>query len=284
MILGAAGQLGRALLECVPAGWAGEGFSSAQLDITDASDVRARITGRAPDVVINCAAYTRVDDAETDRDRAFAVNGLAAGNLARVCREAGVRFVHVSTDYVFGDGAMPRLPGDVVAPLNVYGESKLDGERRVGEQDSGAVIVRTAWVHSGAAGNFVATAVRVLRAGTTMRVVDDQIGTPTRARHLADALWRFAQRPALQGTMHFTDAGVASWYDVARVVRDELIAREACDPATEVVPTGSAAFPRPARRPSIAVLDKRTSWEAIDYQPIDWRQGIQSSVRELLDA
>ena len=200
LILGASGQLGTELQRTVPAGVTLTTPDLGDLDICDSTAVARTIAAVRPEAVFNCAAFTNVDGAESARDEAMAANGIAPGIIAAASAECGARLLHISTDYVFdGRASTPYRPDAPTAPLNVYGESKLEGERRVPAANKGAVIVRTAWLHSGVGGNFVKTAVRVLGSGTPMRVVDDQIGTPTRARHLAQALWSLADKPAVDG-------------------------------------------------------------------------------------
>jgi dTDP-4-dehydrorhamnose reductase len=285
LIFGASGQVGLALQQSAPATSIVIAHDASRTDICDYEAVRAAIQDARPDVVINCAAFTAVDDAETHADEALAANGIAAGSIAELSAKAGTRFIHLSTDYVFdGRGPAPYLPDADVAPLNVYGSTKLEGERRVLAAAPESVIVRTAWVHSGGGTNFIRTAVRRLAEGTPMRVVDDQVGTPTRAAHLAQALWHIGARPNLRGMLHFTDAGVASWFDVATTVFDILRAENRLGAGASVTPACTAEFPRPARRPLFSVLDKHSSWQSIGYVPPHWRDGVIASTKELLNA
>jgi dTDP-4-dehydrorhamnose reductase len=285
LILGSLGQVGRALQQTAPASAVLIAHDLEQTDICDRDAIARTVNDVRPDVVINCAAYTKVDDAEKERDEALAANGIAPGTIAEVSATAGARFIHLSTDYVFdGRGHTPYLPDAEVGPISVYGATKLDGERRALAASSATVIVRTAWVHSGGGVNFIKTAVRLLSAGTPMRVVDDQIGTPTRAAHLADALWRIVERPHIRGVLHFTDAGVASWFDVAVVVAETLKEAGRLGTGATVSPARTAEFPRPARRPLYSVLDKHASWDAIGVIPPHWRLGVVASTLELLNA
>jgi dTDP-4-dehydrorhamnose reductase len=285
LILGASGQLGTELQRTAPAGVAVTALDIGDLDICDSAAVGRAIATSRPHVVFNCAAFTNVDGAESARDAAMAANGVAPGLIAAACAEHGARFLHLSTDYVFdGKGSAPYLPDAPTAPLNVYGESKLEGERRVQAANPGAAVVRTAWLHSAIGANFVKTAFRVLGSGSPMRVVDDQIGTPTRARHLASALWSLAHKPAVTGTLHFTDAGVASWFDVAVAVMETLRAANRLPAGADVEPIASSERPAIARRPSYSVLDKHDSWRAIGFVPPHWRDGVIASTHELLNA
>jgi dTDP-4-dehydrorhamnose reductase len=257
----------------------------AETDIRSRAAVAATLMAVQPDVVINAAAYTNVDAAESNPDEAFAVNAEAAGILAGAAAEARSRFIHVSTDYVFdGRAHSPYATTADVGPVNVYGATKLEGERRVVVAAPESTIVRTAWVHSDGGSNFVRTAVRVLTLGRTMRVVDDQIGTPTRARNLATAIWRVVERPQLRGILHFTDSGVASWFDVARTVLETLRTLDRLPPGADVTPIATDEYPTPARRPAYSVLEKHGSWRAMDYVPPHWREGVIASTCELLNA
>lgn len=285
LLLGGSGQVGLALQQSVAAGVSISAPSSSALNLKDESALRSAVRDETPDVVINCAAFTRVDDAEKEVDTATAFNAAAPEILAHECAQRGTRFVHVSTDYVFdGEAGAPYVAESDVRPLSVYGQSKLQGERLVLSANPNATVVRTAWVHSGGGVNFVATAVGLFLRGKVMHVVDDQISTPTRALHLAQALWAVVARPDVTGLHHFTDAGVASWYDVAQCVLDTLQRDGMREPGTAVVPVPTTAFPRPARRPRVSVLDKHATWEALKITPQHWRVGVAASTREIANA
>lgn len=285
LVFGALGQVGKALHHTAPEGATVIGHDLPETDICQRDSVARAIDESRPNLIINCAAFTKVDDAETRPDEALAANGVAPGVLAELARESGVRFFHLSTDYVFdGRAHTPYLPDDSTGPLSVYGATKLEGERRVLAEAPDSVIVRTAWVHTGGGVNFINTAVRLLSAGTPMRVVDDQVGTPTRAAHLATALWHIAGRTEMRGIFHFTDAGVASWYDVAMAVGETLEKHGRLGNGAVVTPAVTAQFPRPARRPQFSVLNKHASWAAIGYFPPHWREGVIASTVELLHA
>jgi dTDP-4-dehydrorhamnose reductase len=283
LVFGSSGQVGRALCAIAPQGFDVVAHDFAETDIRDESAVAATLDTVRPDVIINCAAFTAVDDAELRPAEAFSANAEAPGFIAQHAVHRRIRVIHISTDYVFdGRSNIPYSPAAEVAPINVYGATKLEGERRVLGADPAHVVVRTAWVHSATGTNFIKTCVRVLSAGTVMRVVDDQIGTPTRALHLAGALWRIADAPHLQGLLHFTDAGVASWYDVATAVLETLRSSGHAAEGAGVVPIGSEAFQRPAKRPQFSVLDKRSSWDVIGLVPPHWREGVIASTTEVL--
>ncbi|MBL0169359.1 MAG: dTDP-4-dehydrorhamnose reductase [Gemmatimonadaceae bacterium] len=285
LVLGGGGQVGRALARVAPAGIDVMSRSSHETDVRDHIAVRRAIEESGANLIINCAAFTNVDSAESSPGLAAEINAIAPGLIANEARRAGARLLHVSTDYVF-DGAtgIPYEPGAPTTPINVYGATKREGERALLSADPDATIVRTAWVHSGTSPCFVARAVSMLCAGTEMRVVDDQFGTPTAANHLAAALWRIAHQTNIRGVLHFTDAGVASWFDVAIAVLDSLNALGRAPAEASVVPVASASYSPAARRPPCAVLDKHSSWQSIGWTPPHWRVGVVDSVREILHA
>ena len=285
LLLGASGQVGQALLRSASNSRTVVAPSSRDVDLRSSDSIRAIVNDSKPDVIINCAAFTRVDDAEKEIDDAYAINAEAPRVFAEEAKRINARLLHVSTDYVFdGMSGAPYSVDATVHPLSVYGASKLAGETALLSANTNAVVVRTAWVHSGGGVNFIATAVRVLRKGTVMRVVDDQVSTPTRAAHLAAALWKLADAPDVRGLLHFTDAGVASWYDVADCVLEALRNAEVAGDGAEVLPVDTSAFPRPARRPRISLLDKHSSWAALGFTPPHWRVGVIASTNELIHA
>ncbi|MGW4635806.1 dTDP-4-dehydrorhamnose reductase [Nocardia sp. NPDC004415] len=273
IVTGARGLLGREILRLAPAA---EGLGRAELDITDRAAVDAVLVPGA--VVLNCAAYTAVDAAETDREAAFAANATGPAVLAAACADAGARLIHVSTDYVFpGTAHTPYEPGDPTGPATVYGASKLAGEQAV-LAHPGTQVVRTAWVYSGVEGDFVATMRRLERERETVTVVNDQLGSPTSAADLAAALLELSTRPDAPRVLHATNSGAATWFDLAVAVFTDLGA----DPA-RVLPCDSAAFPRPAPRPPYSVLSP-AAWNAAGLTPLrSWRCALTATLRELSD-
>jgi len=278
LITGAGGQLGQALRGEVPAGMDIVAATSSDLDIGNADTVRAHVAAIAPGLVINAAAYTAVDKAEGDAAAAFRINGDAVGYLAEAARIAGARFVHVSTDFVFdGEAGRPYAPGAPTSPLGVYGASKLRGEQGAGE---GALIVRTAWVYGSRGQNFVRTMLRLMAERDELRVVADQVGTPTWAASLADGIWKLAGADA-KGIYHYTDSGAASWYDFAVAIQEEAIEIGLLDRHAKIVPIPTSAYPTPARRPHYSVLDKEATTAVLGAPPHHWRANLRLMLREV---
>ncbi len=252
LITGAAGQLGRALLaETARQGWEAVATDVDQLDITDPDAVRACLARHRPEVVVNAAAATRVDDLEQDPDLALRVNALGPRNLAVACRGLGVKLIQVSTDYVF-DGAKegPYLEWDAPNPLSVYGRSKLLGEELVRQQCPDHFIVRTAWLYGLLGPNFITAILAKGRQGQGLQVVADQRGSPTSAPALAMQLLALAPTEAF-GTYHATCGGEATWYEFARHILEKA------GLAAPVAPCTTAEYPLPARRPANSVLENR---------------------------
>ncbi|WP_018023445.1 dTDP-4-dehydrorhamnose reductase [Corynebacterium ulceribovis] len=284
IIVGAAGQLGTALRRTAPTGLNVVELTRSDVDISDERQVLAHPAFVGADVVINCAAYTAVDNAEKpeQRDIAFAVNALGAELLARRAAAEGAFVVQVSTDYVFGSDTQrlaARSPWPVDAPTvpeTVYGASKLAGERAVRAACPHSAIVRTAWVFSGPtqpdAPCFVTTMMRLAASGRDISVVNDQFGNPTFVDDLARGIWALAAA-SVPGVFHATGSGVATWYDLA-VATFELIDAN----PRRISPVTSEEYPRPAPRPKWSVLDD-SAWLASGFEPLpSWRDGLRRSL------
>jgi dTDP-4-dehydrorhamnose reductase len=282
LITGAGGQVGRALLSTAPTTFQVLGISHGDLDIGDAKAVSEYFRLHSPDVVINAAAYTAVDRAESEPDLALRVNGEGPRNLAAAARDSGARLVHISTDFVFdGAGSMPYRPDAPTGPLSVYGVTKLAGEKAVLEVlPERSVLVRTAWVYAADGTNFVRTMLRVMNANRAVRVVADQVGTPTAARGLAETLWKIVAQPQIAGIHHWTDAGVASWYDFAVAIAEEGASLGLVPADVTVAPIATVDYPTPARRPSYSVLDK-TSLTSLGLVPTHWRARLRGVLGEM---
>lgn len=283
LVTGATGQIGRALLEAAPPAWRVVGCDRAALDVTHPESVARVFDRERPALVINAAAYTSVDAAEREAERAEAVNCAGPALLAEAARGIGARLIHLSTDFVFDGGqARPYAPADRASPLGVYGRTKLAGEREVLRISEGsALVVRTAWVYAAAGRNFVLTMLRLMRDRPSLGVVADQIGTPTWARSAAEALWAAAARPALRGVLHWTDAGVASWYDFAVAVQEEALAAGLLHRAVPIRPLRTEEYPTAARRPCYSVLDTSASHGLLGLPPRHWRERLREMLREV---
>ena len=283
VIIGKNGQLGWELQRIIPAGIDAVALSSEELDITNCRKVDEAIRSLSPQVIINAAAYTAVDKAEEERDKAFAVNGQGAANLAGAAKESGARFVHVSTDFVFnGEKSSPYLASDHTNPTSVYGKSKLVGEQKIIEVNGmkNCAIVRTAWVYSAHGNNFVKTMLRLMSERDSLGIVADQIGTPTWAKGLATAVWKMALTD-LDGIFNWTDAGVASWYDFAVAIYEEAQALEILTEKCIIKPITAADYPLPAKRPPFSVLDKSETCLRLGLGGQHWRESLREMLKEL---
>lgn len=271
LLTGATGMLGRDL-QAALAGREVTALGRADLDITDLAAVRAAAAGH--DVIINAAAYTRVDDAETHEDAAYAVNALGARNLAAAASAGPARLVQVSTDYVFnGRGTHPYREDTPRGPISAYGRTKAAGERLVLEENpAGSFIVRTAWLYGEHGPNFATTVLRLAATNDTVSVVDDQLGQPTWTADLARQIVALLDADAPAGIYHGTNTGQASWYDFARAV----FTTAGLDP-DRVTPTDSTRFVRPAPRPTYSVLG-HDAWQTAGLQPMrDWTDALSDA-------
>ncbi len=272
LVTGAGGQLGRALVALAPASVELVAARSADLDVADRAAVLAFAARERPALILNAAAYTAVDRAESEQEAARAVNERGVAHLVAAAEAVGARVAHVSTDFVF-DGAAARAyaPHARPAPLGVYGATKLAGERQLRPGD---LCVRTAWVYAARGANFVRTMLRLMAEREEIGVVADQIGSPTSAEDLADALWRLALG-GQSGLFHFTGSGVASWYDFAVAIRDESVALGLlAQSAARVRPIATVDYPTPAKRPAFSVLDTRATREALGGPAPHWRHSL----------
>jgi len=282
LVSGAGGQLGRSLLERAPQGITAEGLTHASLDVADEKAVDTVMRSMQPAVVINAAGFTQVDAAETSREAALRANAEGPRVLAAACARTGARLVHVSTDYVFdGKQNRPYRPTDATAPLSVYGLSKLEGEAQVtrilGDK---ACIVRSSWLYSARGQNFVTRMLERLKAGTQLRVVSDQVGAPTATFGLADVLWKFAHT-SHGGIFHWSDAGVASWYDLTVAIAREGHALGLVPADYRVDPVASSEYPRPAKRPRYSLLDRRATEAALSVNAAHWRVNLRTTLRAI---
>jgi len=280
LVTGMGGQLSRELVATAREGVEVCALGMEALDITDREAVRRVVREQSPDVILNAAAFTAVDLAEKESEVADRVNHLAVGYLAEAASECGARLVHVSTDYVFdGLSPVPYLPEHATSPTSVYGRTKRDGEIAA-LRAADALVVRTAWVYAPHGKNFVATMLRLMHERDEVWVVADQIGSPTSATSLATAIWSLVHAGAT-GIHHWTDAGVASWYDFAVAIREEARALGAVKIGlARVTPIRTVDYPTPARRPAMSVLSKDATWAAIGPAR-HWREELRAVLAQM---
>jgi dTDP-4-dehydrorhamnose reductase len=286
LVLGAGGQVGRELMRRpAPRGFALLGLTHAQADIADRKVVEEALQRHRPDIIVNAAAYTAVDKAESDLDRAFAVNEAGPHNVAAAAQDIGAVLVHLSTDYVFdGRKTEAYVEDDPVAPSSAYGRSKEGGEREVRKTISRHLILRTAWVYAAHGSNFLKTMVRLARERKVVRVVADQYGTPTSAADLADALLailpRLTEKDAAYGTFHLTNAGRTTWNGFAQEIFVGLTRHGGPIPRLEAITT--ADYPTPARRPVMSVLDCHKIFGAYGIRLRPWQEGVGPTLDAML--
>lgn len=278
VITGKGGQLAWELEQLAPKGYEVISVGINELDITNESLVFDFITNTKPDLVVNAAAYTAVDQAEEDTEIAYAVNELGTKYLANACKKIKARILHVSTDFVFdGSNTTPYQTDSAPNPINVYGASKLAGDialRSILPETS--VIVRTAWVYSVNGNNFVKSMLRLMEEKPQLGIIYDQVGTPTWAKGLAQWLWAVAEKPEVSGLYHWTDAGIASWYDFAVAIQELGIEKGLLKEAIPVLPIPTSAYPTPAKRPAFSVIDKSTAEAISGLNTVHWRKQLST--------
>ena len=285
LITGKNGQLGRDICRLVPVGAELFAYGHAELDIASEPDVKRIVSAVKPDIIINAAAYTAVDKAESDQDNAFAINASGAGYLAAAAQENAALLIHVSTDFVFdGTKSTPYQPDDLVAPLSVYGKSKEQGEALIRKHHAdNSIVIRTSWVYSTTGNNFVKTMIRLMGEHSELRVVADQIGSPTWSRNLARAIWHLVDADVQAGTLHWADAGVASWYDFAVAIYEEASSIGLLDKPVIIYPITTSQYPTPARRPHYSVMDTTSLRALPGIQSEHWRAALKKMLLELKD-
>ncbi len=281
IVTGAGGQLGQEL-QLLASAFPSLDFIFADrnlLPVNDPARVSAFFSEHQPAWCINCAAYTAVDKAESEKESAFGINGDAPGYLARACRSSGARLIHVSTDYVFdGNSAIPLKEDDTTAPINIYGASKLEGEKQALRiHPDGTVIIRTSWVYSEFGNNFVKTMIRLMTERPAINVVNDQIGSPTYAADLAAVILQIVNTPHfVPGIYNYSNEGEISWYDFALAIH-KLIGS-----SCSVGPIASANYPTPARRPHYSLLDKGLIKKTYGISIPDWYVSLAVCIRRLI--
>ncbi len=284
VVVTGAGQLAWELQRSCPQGISLHALDRQALDISDANAVARVLQAIQPDALINAAAYTAVDNAESERDQAMAVNAKGPQYLAEQCEILSAYFLHVSTDFVFdGSASRPYAADAAIKPLGVYGESKAAGEQAIAQaMENNWAVVRTAWVYSSHGNNFVRTMLRLMKEKPALNVVGDQVGTPTWARGLAEQCWGAVQQ-RIEGTYHWTDAGVASWYDFAVAIQRTGLELGLLDKTIPIDSIPTEAYPTPAKRPAYSVLDKSRMIAALGVKPTHWHMQLQSMMKEWVE-
>lgn len=283
LLTGSKGQLARCLRDRLPEEWETIATDSASLDITDAEAVANMVKSFQPDAIINTAAYTAVDNAETDAETAFAVNASAVYNLAAAAREAHARFIHVSTDYVFdGKSQTPYRECSPIHPCNTYGQSKAAGELLALSANPESIILRTSWLFSEYGGNFVRTMLTLARERNALSVVDNQIGCPTYAGDLANAIIAILQQSApVRGIYHYTGGKSASWHAFAQAVFQTASQQDNTFPVPVLTGIPDSEYPTPAARPAYSILDCRKIENDLGIKPSDWQKALSDVVAKL---
>jgi dTDP-4-dehydrorhamnose reductase len=280
IVVGGKGQLGQCLQEKVNNASQNYTFTflgSADFDITSAEQTAAVFEKYNPQYCINCAAYTAVDQAEEDQQNAFEINEYAVKRLAENCLKYNTTLIHISTDFVFnGDSSIPLTEDLATNPVNVYGLSKMKGEQEIGNLLEQYYIIRTSWLYSEKANNFVKTMLKLSQSRSELTVIYDQVGTPTYAMDLAEVILKVVQNdPKAYGLYHYSNEGVASWYDFAKAVF------EFAEVDMKVLPVASSAFVTKAKRPHYSVLDKSKIKSALGIEIPYWRDSLNRCVQNL---
>lgn len=286
LVTGANGQLGHEMQRVAKSSNHNYIFTDVadgyeKLDITNIEDIRNMVKNNNVDIIVNCAAYTNVDKAESDYDTADLINNTAAGNLATAMKEAGGTLIHISTDYVFqGDRNTPCQEDWTTNPLGVYGKTKLAGEAAIATTGCNSIIIRTAWLYSQWGKNFVKTMQSHTATHDTLKVVFDQVGTPTFAGDLADTIAHIINTGQTNktGIYHFSNEGVCSWYDFAKMICK--LSGNTCD----ISPCYSEEFPSPVKRPHFSVLDKRKIKETFGIKVPYWTDSLEVCIKQLAEA
>ena len=282
LVCGAGGQLGQELVLTCPEQWQAIPMTRSRLDIADPDQVARALDDIEPAWVINAAAFTAVDAAESEPELARRVNAIGPEILALRCRERNIRVLHVSTDFVFdGTQGRPYAPDAEPNPLGVYGRSKLEGENALMAAGGSPVILRTGWVYSRHGGNFVKTMLRLMADREQLSVVEDQVGTPTWARGLALTCWGLADYGDASGIYHWSDAGACSWYDFAVAIREIALELGLLRQAATLLPIPASQYPTPAQRPAYSVLDKAQTRDLLVEPTNHWAGQLRAMLVDL---
>lgn len=281
LVTGANGQLGYELQRTCPADIQLIATDFDTLDVTQFEQIDAFFEEHKPDVVINAAAYTAVDKAESEPVLADLINHQAVRMIAKVATRLGVRMIQISTDFVFdGTKSTPYTPYDHPAPSSVYGRTKYAGEYMLRTHQPYGLIIRTSWLYSSHGYNFVKTMLDLMASRESLNIVADQVGTPTWGKTLATTIWSTVQAP-ISGTLHCSDNGVASWYDFAVAIQEEALSLGLLENKIPLHPIPSSAYPTPAARPHYSVMEKSDTEKHLGYSLPHWRESLRAMLTEL---
>jgi dTDP-4-dehydrorhamnose reductase len=279
LIIGSKGQLGNEFQELAKEYpfFQFSFYDVAEMDIVNKELVNSGIKELQPQYLINCAAYTAVDKAETDKELAYAINSHAVQNLAFACSENNVKFIHISTDYVFdGEASEPYTENSPTNPSNIYGISKLQGEKEAINGNKDVIIIRTAWVYSVHGNNFVKTMLRLMRTKPEINIVADQYGSPTYAHDLANVIMEIISKGKwVPGVYHFTNEGIITWFDFASEIKN--LSNLSCI----IHPINTAQYPTPAKRPKYSVLDKTKIQQTFSIKLKNWKESLKNCLNKM---
>lgn len=284
LLIGANGQLGNALQTSVPLGAIKlHAMSRAELDFTSELQLEKKFAEVEPQVVINAAAYTAVDKAESDVERAYQINEEGPKLLAKIASQVNCRIIHISSDFVFdGKKSSPYQPHDDTNPLSVYGKSKLLGELALLEYaESMSTIIRTSWLYSASRPCFLASMLSLMASRSQLGIVADQVGSPTSVNSLALLIWKVVERAGASGVYHWSDAGVASWYDFAVAIQKQALEVGILKCEVDVTPIIMEQYPTPATRPHYSVMDKTKTYEDFGVDAVHWQNELQKVIVEI---
>ncbi len=282
ILLGAAGQLGRLVAESAPNNIVLDCFSREELDITDHRGVKELIEKISPDIVINTAAYTAVDNAEEQHKLAYAINAQAVENIA-ITTPPETRIIHVSTDFVFSKiSERPYKPDDLIAPESVYGQSKAAGEKTIIQHHpDNAIILRTSWLYSAQGKNFVTTMLRLMSEKDELSIVSDQFGSPTSAHLLAGIIWKFALESQADGVFHWSDRGIVTWYDFALEIYTQARKLGILKKDVTIRAITTKDYPTPATRPCYSALDSTSTEDVLGIKTSPWQEELYKVLEKI---
>ena len=282
LLTGASGQVGHELINTCPNNIRLISFDKYALNISDREKALEIVNTYKPDIIINCAAYTAVDLAETDKETAFQVNANGVSNLALAASKNNIRLIHYSTDYIFdGKKTSPYTTRDKPNPANIYGKSKLEGERQALNINRNKVlIIRTSWVYSKYGKNFVKSMLNLMNKNKSIKVIMDQTGTPTWARSIANITWEFVKRQETNGIVHFCDGGSTNWFEFAKAIHEQALKYNIINHPLKIIPITSKEYQSKVKRPAYSVLDCDKTWNLLDIEPEDWHVNLKRMLAE----